>query len=92
MTARGAKCFPPATFIDEDLAERRWPRADFLDTLTPKQRADVIDVLEGRQMSPRAAVALSKVLGGSIEFWFKLDALWREWQTREAHPPGRRRA
>ena len=83
MTSRGAECFPPAAFIDEDLAERYWSRDDFLDTLTPKQRTDVIDVLEGRRMTPRAAVALSTKLGGSTEFRFNLDALWWQWQERE---------
>ena len=83
---RRAECFPPSLFIEEDL-EARGKELSWLLKQSGKGNVAVADVMQGKHMTPRAAVALSRALGGSTEFWFNLDALWRQWLAyKEARP------
>jgi len=81
MTARHpAECFPPATFILDGLDELGWTREDLFSRVKPaRARTDVQDVLDGKKVSPRAALALSRVFGTSAQLWLNLDASWWEW-------------
>lgn len=80
MTARHpVEVFPPAAYIDDELLARGWSRSEWFSSLDPTPRQDVIDVLEGRPVTRRAAGVLSRCFGTSIRLWLNLDQVYREW-------------
>ena len=79
-----AECFPPASFILDGLDERGWTREDLISHVKPtRARMDVQDVLDAKRVTPRAALALSRVFGTSAQLWLNLDASWWEWLMRQ---------
>ena len=80
VTRHAAECFPPAAFILDGLDELGWTRKDLISRVKPaRARIDVQDVLDGKKVTPRAALALSRVFRTSAQLWLNLDASWWEW-------------
>jgi plasmid maintenance system antidote protein VapI len=85
MTARGAKCFPPAAFIEEELAARSKSLTWLLEqTFELSEESAIAGVIGGKPVTRTAARALGRIFGTSTRLWLNLDAAWRDWQTREA--------
>lgn len=79
MTSRHpVECFPPAAYIEDELAARG---KEFGWLLRESGRANVqvADVMERKRMTMRAAFALARAFGTSVELWVKLDDAYWEW-------------
>jgi addiction module HigA family antidote len=75
-TIRAAEAFHPGEFLKEELDEREWSQMDFAAIIGQSPKA-ISDVINGRRVvSAPLAVAFSKALGSSAEYWLKLQTLF----------------
>ncbi|MEO6326723.1 MAG: HigA family addiction module antitoxin [Thermoanaerobaculia bacterium] len=67
----------PGELLQEELDERGWTQADFAAILGRPLQA-VNEIIGGKKaITAETAVALSKALGTSAEYWLHLDSLYR---------------
>ena len=78
---RAAEAFHPGEFLLEELDEQGWSQADFAVIIDQSPKA-INDVINGRRaVSASLAVAFSKALGSSAEYWLKLQTLFDLWNV-----------
>lgn len=87
VTRRPVEVWPPAAYIDEELAERATTRYDMLEAIGLPNRCHVLAVLEGQLMSERAARELARFFGTSVALWRSLDVVWWELRRKRAEKP-----
>ena len=73
-----AECFPPAAYIEDELAARGKDLVWLLAEVGGTKRA-VLGVTRGEAVTNRAAEALADVFGTSKSLWLNLDAAWWDW-------------
>ena len=67
----------PGEILQEELDARGWSQADFADILGRPVQA-VNEIIAGKKaITPDTAVALSKALGTSPEYWLNLESAYR---------------
>lgn len=81
MTA-AAECFPPGTFLRDELKARNMRQLDLAKALGVCSPY-VSDIINGRRdISPQIALGLERVLGVSAETWGALQWSWKLWLRR----------
>ncbi len=74
-----AEAFPPGQFLRDELEERGWTQSDLAEIMG-RPVSVVNEIILGKRMvTPETARALADALGGSAQFWLKLESIYRLW-------------
>ncbi|MEK6408376.1 MAG: HigA family addiction module antitoxin [Acidobacteriota bacterium] len=67
----------PGEILQEELDVREWSAGHFAD-ITGRSNEEINEIIEGKKtITPAAAVAFSRALGTSAEYWLSLEAAYR---------------
>src|SRR5450830_1003108 len=76
----------PGELLQEELDARGWTQGDLAAILDRPVQA-VNEIIAGKKaITPETAVALSRALGTSAEYWLRLDSLYRLDQLHQRSP------
>ncbi len=74
---RPACPIPPGETLEERLEDRGWSQSDLADVLGRPVQA-LNEIIAGKKaITPETAVALSKALGNTAEYWLRLESSYR---------------
>ena len=75
---RPARPVPPGRILRQELEARGWTQRDLAAILgRPEQM--VSEIINGaQQITPETSVQLSEAIGSSLEFWYNLEANYRD--------------
>ncbi len=74
---RPARLVSPGAILRKELASRGWTQRELARRLKKPVQAINEIVNGGKQVTPQTAIALSRVMGTSLEFWWNLETNYR---------------